>query len=96
MVVELGAAGTAAGHNKSWHVVVGKWGAVVDSIPPQRHRPGLRGGVVETTEEEELAMANGMDRERHCYHGYNVDACCRWFEDEDDGDLWPKKGRLQR
>jgi len=56
VVVELVAAGTAAavGHNKSWHVVVvGKGEAVVDSIPLQRHRPGLRGGVVETTGEEE-------------------------------------------
>ena len=54
--MELVAAGTAAavGHNKSWHVVVvGKGEAVVDSIPLQRHRPGLRGGVVETTGEEE-------------------------------------------
>lgn len=56
VVVEWMDAGTAVGHNKSWHVVVvvvGKGGAVVDSNPLQRHRPGLRGGVVETTEEEE-------------------------------------------
>lgn len=73
VVVELMAAGTAVGHNKSWHVVVGKGGAVVDSIPLQRHRPGLRGGVVETTEEEEWAKANGRGKVPRSRHGYSAD-----------------------
>jgi hypothetical protein len=53
-------------------VVVGRKGKSVGSIPLQRHRPGLRGGVLETTGEGESGLASEKHRTGRLSHGHTT------------------------